>query len=243
MLIMLTVAAIPVLYMQIYVLASFLVLLIALAYDFVVDKKLEFTRQQRKAVRPADKKPSPSMAGAVARALIFDVASSYPLGKCSKSRRVSHVITIWGFILSIIALLISLTDKIFVLSLSNPSIALQLAGNIMLLVGVLWYLPQRVNVQYEGNSLFRLTYADAFVVNLIFMSVLGILASIVQYAELALVLEALYLTTITLLFALTHWSKFPHAFYKGALFVLDRMDRAKGISYLPTPLKENIKEG
>lgn len=235
---------IAIFYLQIYVLFSVLVLLAAMAYDFVWDRKMEFMRRQRSSLPSREGR---GVISAALKAIVLDIALSYPLEKCSRARRVSHLMTLWGFAAAVLSLLVASFGLLpsFSLSLSDPLFVVQALGNLIMLAGVFWYLPQRVNVQYEGNSVFRFTYADAFVVNLLFMGLLGVLAPVAALASsysLALYFEVVYMLSIIMLFALTHWTKFPHAFYKAGLFIIDRMDSARGISSLPRVVDEGKKE-
>ncbi|MEM3638230.1 MAG: hypothetical protein QXX17_00330 [Conexivisphaerales archaeon] len=231
---------IPVLYLQIYVLTSLLILVAAFAYDFVFDKKLEFMRRQRRSLEASEAKGS--IFSALAKAILIDIASSYPLGKCSPARRASHLLTLWGFIIIVLSILVSSTGLAgkFYVSPSNPFMISQLVGNLSLIVGTLWYLPQRVNVRFEGNSTFSLNYSDAFIINLIAISAFDIAAYLFSALSLAFLSQVTiyaYFLLITLMFALTHWTKFPHSFYKAGLFILDRIDEEKGISNLPKPVE------
>src|SRR5579875_3548780 len=99
-----------------------------------------------------------------------------------------------------------------------------------------WYLPQRVNVKFEGNSVFTFNYSDSFILNLLVISlsfIASYILSSLSFAMASVFFIYVYLISITLMFALTHWTKFPHSFYKAGLFILDTIDRERGISDLP----------
>jgi len=220
--------------MQLYILASLLILLASLGYDLLHDRKLEFMLRQRREKKATYLRGSISLA--IGKAILIDIASSSPLGKCSLGRRISHLLTLWGFLLLILSILVSGITGSFVISPKNPFMIAQLLGSLGVFTGVIWYLPQRVNVKYEGNSVFTFDYSDLFILNLLVTSLSFIAAYILSSLYFALasaVLFYVYLISITLMFALTHWTKFPHSFYKAGLFILDRIDRERGISNLP----------
>jgi hypothetical protein len=222
--------------MQLYILASLLILLISMGYDLLHDRKLEFMMKQRRESRAA--KARGSIVSAIGKAILIDIASSSPLGKCSPGRRASHLLTLWGFLLLILSILISATGVAgnFVISSNNPFMIAQLLGSLCLFAGVVWYLPQRVNVKFEGNSILGFNYSDSFILNLLVTCISFIASYILSslyFAIASAVLFYVYLVSITLMFGLTHWTKFPHSFYKAGLFIIDRIDRERGISNLP----------
>jgi hypothetical protein len=222
--------------MQLYIIASLLILLASMGYDLLHDRKLEFMMRQRRERKATT--PKGSIASAVGKAILIDIASSSPLGKCSPGRRASHLLTLWGFLLLILSILVSGTGLAgsFVISPLNPFMIAQLLGNLCIFAGVIWYLPQRVNVKFEGNSVFTFNYSDSFILNLLVISlsfIASYILSSLSFAMASVFFIYVYLISITLMFALTHWTKFPHSFYKAGLFILDRIDRERGISDLP----------
>lgn len=240
----------PNLYLQAYTLVIFLVLLLGMVYDFIIKKKLAFTREERQAKSQlysgkTPTGPSRSSANVVASAIIVDVLSSRILGKCSLARRLSHILMLWGFVISALGLLFTdfFSGGTVFLNATNPMIYLGIPGNLMLLLGSLWYLPQRVNVSHEGDSSLRVVPADAFIFNLLIASILGIAYSTLSIYGYATASEATlvgYFVAISVLIVFGPWTKFPHMFYKGGVIILDKVDESKGITALPS---ESGQEG
>src|SRR5579875_3426613 len=180
--------------------------------------------------------------------LLYDALGGRELAKCGASRRVSHELMLWGFILSVVVVVV----KVFaypevspVLPASVLGVLLNLGG-LLVLVGGLWYLWLRVNVSHEGNSVFRVTRADVFILSLLANAVLGFvlegadLSGSVVATEVAL---GLYLPVTAFMFFSVPWSKFSHIFYKGAYAIQREIDRERGVSRLPTPSENSyIKE-
>jgi hypothetical protein len=234
----------PNLYLQGYTLVIFLVLLLGMVYDFIIKKKLAFTREERQAKSQlySEKTTTGSSRGSanvVASAIIVDVLSSRILGKCSLARRLSHILMLWGFVLSALGLLVTdfVSGGTVTLNPTSPLVYLGIPGNLMLLLGSLWYLPQRVNVSHEGDSSLKVVPADAFILNLLIAAVLGIAygtLSIYGYAAASEAALVGYFAAITVLIVFGPWTKFPHMFYKGGVIILDKVDESKGITPLPT---------
>ncbi|MDG6928999.1 MAG: hypothetical protein JRN39_07405 [Nitrososphaerota archaeon] len=224
---------IPAFYLQLYFAALLLLGAAGMAYDFVAGKKLAFMRWEGNAGR----EPPRFSASALLRTVVVDLAGSRQLSACGVSRRASHVLMLWGFILSGAAVFL----QTFFFPDASPLAAAFLVplnvGGLMVLVGGLWFLPLRADVRYEGRPLLRFTRADVFVLNLIAMAALGfgleaaMLSGSVPSTEVAL---ALYLPVTAFLFVSVPWTKFPHIFYKAGLIVQEKLEGRPARLPVPT---------
>jgi hypothetical protein len=159
---------------------------------------------------------------------------------CNQKRRVSHLLTMYGF--SIYAL----TTAIMVfgyptLTAATPTIlpTLWTIGALMVCVGGYWFwFSIRVDVAAEGNTPLRIVRADMFVLTLLASCTLALLWAYSQAAgsDWSQILLGLYLLATTALFGTVTWSKFSHMFFKPAAAFEKRLSKANGTrSNLPAP--------
>ena len=160
---------------------------------------------------------------------------------CSAQRRISHLLTMYGFLAYVI------TTVIMVFwyptpSTPAPAILPQLwtIGALMVCLGGYWFwFFIRVDVVAEGNSRFRLVRADLFIVSLLVSVTLGLVWAYLQATgntQWTNVFLALYILSTTVLFASVPWSKFSHMFFKPAAAFQKRVEQANGSrSNLPAP--------
>ncbi len=222
-----------VLYMQIFGIIMLFSVIAGMSYDFIGGKKLEYTIRDMKA-----RGSGSFQLGAALNAIFVDIATSTQFAKCSIQRRASHILMMWGFIISIVVLFVEVYFVHFaaILSIYDPLQMLLLIAWVMVLAGAFWFLPQRANVRVDGDPVYRLRRADMFVVNVIIYAILGIaLEAAVMGGSILLseTLLAAFLISITLLFVLVPWTKFPHMFYKGGLIIQSKMEIGKVKSRLP----------
>jgi hypothetical protein len=160
---------------------------------------------------------------------------------CNQRRRVAHLLTMYGFVLYVVA------TAIMVFGYPTPARPtpavlplLWYVGALMVCVGGYWFwFFIRVDVAAEGHSPFRFVRADLFVVSLVLSVTIAILWALAQSAgaaALASLLLALYLIATTILFGSIPWSKFSHMFFKPAAAMQKRVAEANGTrSNLPAP--------
>ena len=159
---------------------------------------------------------------------------------CSAQRRISHLLTMYGFILYVI------TTVIMVFwyptpATPAPAILAQLwhIGALMVCLGGYWFwFFIRVDVAAEGNSPFRIVRADLFILSLLASVTLGLVWAYLQAAgnSWTNVFLGLYLLATTVLLGSVPWSKFSHMFYKPAAAFQKRVEQANGSrSNLPEP--------
>ena len=223
----------PALYMQIFGIAMLLLVIAGMSYDFIGGKKLEYTIRDRK-----ERNSGGFYIGAALNAIFVDISTSAQFAKCSIQRRASHILMMWGFIISIVVLFVEVYFAHFaaVLSIYNQLQALLLTAWIMVIAGALWFMPQRANVRVDGDPVYKLRKADMFVVNVIVYAILGIALEAAIMSGSVIISEALlasFLCSVTLLFALVPWTKFPHMFYKAGLIIQDKMEMGRVESRLP----------
>ena len=160
---------------------------------------------------------------------------------CNVRRRLSHLLTMYGFVIYVI------TTAIMVFAYPTPATpapanlaTLWYIGALMVCLGGYWFwFFIRVDVAAEGNSPFRFVRADLFIVSLVLGTTFGLIWACLQTAGNTMwanVFLALYLIDTTVLFASIPWSKFSHMFFKPAAALQKRVDEANGTrSNLPAP--------
>ena len=160
---------------------------------------------------------------------------------CSAKRRLSHLLTMYGFVIYVV------TTVIMVFAYPTPATpapailpTLWTIGALLVCLGGYWFwFFIRVDVAAEGNSPFRLVRADLFIVSLLVSVTLGLVWAYMQAAgnnTWTTVFLALYLLATTVLFGSIPWSKFSHMFFKPAAAFQKRVEKANGSrSNLPAP--------
>ena len=152
---------------------------------------------------------------------------------CSTKRRISHLLTMYGFITFVA------TTAIMIFGLSSEAIVAQLwhIGAIMLCVGGYWFwFFIRVDVNSEGVKWYQLRRADIFIVSLFTTATFALIWSHFQTGHggvvgdmgLTTLFFALFIVSNTTLFASVLWSKFAHMFFKPAAAFQKRVAHADG---------------
>jgi hypothetical protein len=165
-----------------------------------------------------------------AKTAVVDVLASGEF--CNARRRVAHLLTMYGFVLYVI------TTAVMVFAYPTPAVAtpdiwpsLWWIGGLMVCIGGYWFwFFIRVDVVAEGNSPFRTTQADLFVLSLVGSVTLGLVWAFLQErgSSGANVFFGLYVIATTVLFASVPWSKFAHMFFKPAAAFEKRVSYANG---------------
>ncbi len=149
---------------------------------------------------------------------------------CNPKRRISHLLTMYGFIAYVV------TTIIMVFAYPTPATPapailplLWYLGALMVCVGGYWFwFFIRVDVASEGNSPFRLVRADLFIVSLLVSVTLGLVWAVSGSGTWANIFLGLYLLATTVLFGSIPWSKFSHMFFKPAAAFQKRVEQANG---------------
>jgi len=153
---------------------------------------------------------------------------------CSMKRRISHLLTMYGFVTFIVTTLLMIFD------ISTSALTAQLwhIGAIMLCVGGYWFwFSIRVDVAAEGTKWYHLVKADIFIVSLFTTATFALIWSYLQSKGANGAVGDIGLTTLffvffiianTTLFASVFWSKFAHMFFKPAAALQKRIAKADG---------------
>ena len=169
------------------------------------------------------------LASIAVQTAVVDVLASGEF--CNPTRRIAHLIGMYGFVLYVIA------SAVMVFDASAGAIWAQLwwIGALMVCVGGYWFwFFIRVDVLAEGPSPLRFVRADLFIVSLLASVTLG-LAWAAAGGGVG-VLFGLYILATTVLFAGVPWSKFSHMFFKPAAAFEKRVSTANETrSNLPAP--------
>jgi hypothetical protein len=234
-------AFIPSFVMQIYVVAMFLLVIGATIFDVIHKKSAKyFFNNSQKAKKSATR----TVSSGEKASLAFKTATNEVLTSsefCSTRRRLAHLLTMYGFVLFIIA------TAVMIFSYSSPNSVtpsvwplLWHLGAAMLCLGGYWFwFFIRVDVAAEGNKWYRVVRSDLFVLSLIAMATFALIWSFLQSSQVALwqtLFFGLFIISSTVLFGGVLWSKFAHMFYKPAAAYQKRITKADGSrENLPEP--------
>jgi hypothetical protein len=152
---------------------------------------------------------------------------------CNVKRRISHLLTMYGFIIFVAA------TAILIFGYPTPATPapailplLWHLGALMLCIGGYWFwFFIRVDVSAEGLTWYRLERADLFIVSLLTTATFGLIWSFTQSQGIAgwsTLFFVLFIASSTTLFGSVLWSKFAHMFFKPAAAYQKRVTRADG---------------
>jgi len=159
---------------------------------------------------------------------------------CSAKRRISHLLTMYGFVAYVVTTVI-MVFAYPTTATPAPTIlpALWTIGALMVCLGGYWFwFFIRVDVVAEGHSPLRLVRADLFIVSLLVSVTMGLVWAFLQASgnSWTNVFLALYILATTVLFGSIPWSKFSHMFFKPAAAFQKRVEEANGSrNNLPAP--------
>ena len=152
---------------------------------------------------------------------------------CNSKRRLSHLMTMYGFILFAVA------TAVLVFRYTGGTKAPVLwpllwhLGALSLCVGGYWFwFAIRVDVAAEGVKWNQFNgRGDLFILGLLFTATFGLLWSFfsaVGAGAFAWLLFALFILSATVLFGSVYWSKFAHMFFKPAAAFQKKVAQADG---------------
>jgi len=233
-------ATIPPLVMQTYVAVMVLLVVAGTVYDTLHKKSAQyFFRNWRNASRTGSRRVGAGeMASLAARTVVVEGLMSGEF--CNLRRRIAHLLTMYGFLAYVIATAV----MVFwypTPGTPTPAIVPQLwyLGALLTCVGGYWFwFFIRVDVAAEGNSRFRVVYADLFILSLLASATLSLIWGYLQWVgnSWANPVFGLYVLATTVLFGTVPWSKFAHMFFKPAAAFQKRVEEANGSrSNLPPP--------
>jgi predicted small integral membrane protein len=234
-------ASIPPVAMQTYVAVMFLLVVFGTLIDLAHKGSARYFFKHRRIVSfGARRRVGAGEAAALAAETI--VVSVLAAGEfCSFWRRITHLLTMYGFVLYVV------TTAIMVFAYPTaaapgPAIVPELwyLGAVLVCLGGYWYwFLQRVDVAAEGHSPLRVVRADLFILSMLASATFALVWARLQAAGNPLwthVFFGLYVLASTVLFASVPWSKFAHMFYKPAAAFQRRIEHANGFRRnLPAP--------
>ncbi|MFL6563799.1 MAG: hypothetical protein ACJ8G5_02620 [Burkholderiales bacterium] len=225
-------ATIPPAAMQAYVVAMIVLVAAGTLFDIVHkgSAKYFFNNFRKSKGKPVG---GGELASIALQTAVVDVLASGEF--CSARRRVAHLLTMYGFLLHVVAAVV----MVFNASAASIWPHLWWIGGLMVCAGGYWFwFFIRADVAAEGNSPLRLMRADLFVLSLLASVTLGLVWASAQARAStgSLVWFALYIIATTVLFGSVPWSKFAHMFFKPAAAFEKRVSYANGTrSNLPGP--------
>ena len=241
-------AAISPIVMQTFVLVMIALVAAGTLFDIVHkgSARYFFDHWRRSKSRSATPIGAGELASIAIKTGLVDVLASGEF--CNARRRVAHLLTMYGFVIHILA------TAIMVFGYPTPETPtpaiLPFAwwiGGLMVCAGGYWFwFFIRVDVAAEGNSPLNVTRADLFILSLLASVTLGLVWAFLQARGLsgAYACFALYIMATTVLFGSVPWSKFAHMFFKPAAAFEKRVSDANGFrSNLPGPADQPERFG
>lgn len=234
---------IPVTAMQVYVVIMFLLVVVGTVFDVIHKKSATyFFAAEKKGQAARTREVGGGEKASIAiQTLAHDVLASGEF--CNPRRRVAHLLTMYGFILFLIATAVLVfgyadTDGGVVAPAIWP--LLWWLGALMVCIGGYWFwFSIRVDVAAEGNAWYRIVQADLFILSLLATTTFALLWGIFELADagwLATLFFWLFIIAATVLFGSVPWSKFAHMFFKPAAAYQRRVSDADGgRQNLPAP--------
>ena len=226
-------ATIPPAMMQAYVVLMFVLVVVGTIVDTIHKKSAKYFFENAKKAEKSRKREigGGEKVSIAIKTVAVDVLTSGEF--CNPRRRVSHLLTMYGFILFALASV----SLVFGFPGSDvvPTATVAMVwhlGAVMNLIGGLWfYLFIRVDVSAEGVPWTRLVQADMFIVSLLGTTGFGLIWSLLQAAGVPVwttVFFGLFVISATVLFGGVLWSKFAHMFFKPAAAYQKRIIKADG---------------
>ena len=153
---------------------------------------------------------------------------------CNSRRRMSHLMTMYGFILFVISSAVMIF-KYSAAGSDTPVLwpLLWHLGALSLCAGGYWFwFSIRVDVASEGVKWNQFNgRGDLFILGLLAMATFGLLWSFFQAVVgggFAMLMFFLFIVSTTFLFASVYWSKFAHMFFKPAAAFQKKVAMADG---------------
>jgi hypothetical protein len=231
---------IPLSVMQTYVVLMVILVVGGTIFDMIHKKSAKYFFAKAKAAKASRTREigGGEMIGIAVKTGIVDMATSGEF--CNPKRRISHLFTMYGFVLFLlttVALLFAYPTN------EAPTIVSQLwhLGAAMVCFGGFWFwFFIRVDVTAEGVPWYRIVRADMFILSVLGTTTFGLLWSIAQSQAAGIwinVFLALFIISATVLFGGVPWSKFAHMFFKPAAAFNKRIIKADGsLDNMPEPV-------
>jgi len=229
-------ATIPAAAMQTYLVLMFILVVAGTLVDVIHKKSARFFFENAKKAEAARTREvsGGERATILAKTVAHDVLMSAEF--CNASRRLAHLLTMYGFIAYVV------TSAILVFDLTSAGLTATLwhLGALAICVGGYWFwFFIRVDVAAEGSAWYQVIRADLFVLSLLGSATFALLWSLCQAngaGVLATICFCLFLLSTTVLFGGVLWSKFAHMFFKPAAAFQKHVAEADGsMDNLPPP--------
>lgn len=226
-------AYIPVAVMQAYIVVMVLFVIGGTVLDMLHKKSAQYFFENAKK---AEKSAKRTVSGGEKASLAIQTLTSEVLTSSefsNQKRRISHLLTMYGFILFIA------TTAIMIFAYPTaatptPNIIPLLwhLGALSLCFGGYWFwFSIRVDVNSEGKKWYELDRTDLFVVSLLMTCTFALIWSLLQSAGVSVwsvLAFCLFILSSTVLFVGVYFSKFAHMFFKPAAAYQKRITKADG---------------
>ena len=229
--------------MQIYLVLMVLAVIVGTLLDMSHKGSAKYffakSRKSREQGKPVD------AASIAIKTAVVDVLASGEF--CNPRRRVAHLLTMYGFILYVVATAV-MVFAYPTAAAPAPALVplLWWLGGLLVLAGGYWFwFFIRVDVAAEGQTPLRLMRADLFILSLLTSVTLGLVWAGLQAQGSAAsgILFGLYILATTVLFGGVYWSKFAHMFFKPAAALEKRVAKANGSNLnLPTLSRDDPEQ-
>ena len=217
--------------MQAYVVLMFLAVVGGTIIDVIHKKSAQYFFEN---AQKAQKSAKRSVTGGEKVSLAISTLTNEVLTSsefCNEDRRKSHLLTMYGFVVFIIAT-VALIFGYPTPAAGNPWLLVTLwhLGALSVCVGGYWFwFFIRVDLNSEGNPWYRLVRADLFILSLLGTTTFGLLWSLTRWADaLSMLFFIFFVAAATTLFTTVLWSKFAHMFFKPAAAYQKKVTRADG---------------
>ncbi|GAB6054143.1 hypothetical protein JCM17960_29630 [Magnetospira thiophila] len=220
---------VPLNVIQGYVILMFVLVVGGTIFDMIHKKSAKYFFAKAKAAEASRTRElsGGDKIGIAINTVAVDVMTSGEF--CNPRRRISHLFTMYGFILFV------LTTVALVFAYPTheaPAIVAMLwhLGAAMVMFGGYWFwFFIRVDVSAEGNPWYRIAKADMFILSLLGTTTFGLVWSLTMgVAVWNTVFLGLLIISATVLFGGVMWSKFAHMFFKPAAAFNKRVIKADG---------------
>jgi hypothetical protein len=214
--------------MQIYVILMVVLVIGATIIDVIHKKSAKYfsetmKKQEKNARRTVSSGEKASLA---VKTLTNEVLTSSEFA--NPQRRISHLFTMYGFILFVVATATLIFGYATEASAGVWPMLWHL-GAVMLCIGGYWFwFVIRVDVSSEGKPWYELGRDDIFIVSLLATATFGLIWSATQGSALGWLFFVLFIISSTSLFGTVLWSKFAHMFFKPAAAYQKKLTRADG---------------
>jgi len=224
-------ASIPYEVMQYFIFLMIIFVVGGTIFDMIHKKSAKYFFAKAEAAKASRKREldAGEKVGIAVQTALVDVATSGEF--CNPKRRISHLFTMYGFIL----FLVTTVALVFGYAGNDaPTMVSTLwhVGALMVMFGGYWFwFFIRVDVSAEGNPWHRIVRADMFILSLLGTTTFGFLWSLVQFNGVGYWTElflALFIVCSAVLFGGVIWSKFAHMFFKPAAAYNKRIIKADG---------------